>query len=143
MNTHGASHSVSVAGVIVDDHDRALLIRRRDNLRWEPPGGVLELGETIHAGVCREVREETGLAVQPVALTGVYRNMSRGIVALVFRCRVLGGQLTPNDEVSGFQWATAQEVTGMVDEAYAVRVLNALRENGAPAVRQHDGVHLI
>jgi 8-oxo-dGTP diphosphatase len=143
MSTHGASHSVSVAGVIVDGQDRALLIRRRDNLHWEPPGGVLELGETIHAGVRREVREETGLAVQPVALTGVYKNMSRGIVSLVFRCRVLGGRLTPNEEVSGFQWATADEVTNMVDEAYAVRVLDALRENGTPAVRQHDGVHLI
>jgi 8-oxo-dGTP diphosphatase len=143
MSPQRASHSVSVAGVIVDDHDRALLIRRRDNRRWEPPGGVLELGETIHAGVCREVREETGLAVQPIALTGVYKNMSRGIVALVFRCQVLGGQLTPNDEVSGFQWATAEEVTSMVDEAYAVRVLDAMREAGAPAVRQHDGVHLV
>lgn len=40
-------HSVSVAGAIVDDAGRALLIRRRDNGRWEPPGGVLEAGETI------------------------------------------------------------------------------------------------
>lgn len=143
MSPQGASHSVSVAGVVVDDHDRALLIRRRDNLHWEPPGGILELGETIHAGVCREVREETGLAVQPVVLTGVYKNMNRGIVALVFRCRVLGGKLTPNDEVSGFQWATAEEVASMVDEAYAVRVLDALRQNAAPAVRQHDGIHLV
>src|ERR1035441_848949 len=38
-------HSVSVAAVVVDDHDRALLIRRRDNGHWEPPGGVLELDE--------------------------------------------------------------------------------------------------
>jgi 8-oxo-dGTP diphosphatase len=143
MGAQGATHSVSVAGVVVDDQGRALLIRRRDNLRWEPPGGVLELGETIHAGVCREVREETGLAVQPVALTGVYKNMKRGIVALVFRCRMLGGYLTPNDEVSGFQWVTADEISNMVDEAYAVRVLDALHQNDAPAVRQHDGFHLL
>ena len=143
MSPTTATHSVSVAGVIVDDQDRALLIRRRDNLRWEPPGGVLELGETIEAGVCREVREETGLAVQPVALTGVYKNMNRGIVALVFRCRILGGRLTPNDEVSGFQWATAEEITNTVDEAYAVRLLDAMRDDGPPAVRQHDGVHLV
>lgn len=143
MNAHGASHSASVADVIVDGQDRALLIRRRDNLRWEPPGGVLELGETIHAGVCREVREETGLAVQPVALTGVYKNMSRGVIALVFRRQVLGGRLTPNDEVSGFQWATAEEINNLVDEAYAVRVLDAMRDDGPPAVRQHDGVHLV
>jgi 8-oxo-dGTP diphosphatase len=143
MNEASARHSVSVAGVIVDAHDRALLIRRRDNLRWEPPGGVLELGESIHAGLCREVCEETGLAVQPVALTGVYKNMNRGIIALVFRCQVLSGQLTPNDEVANFQWATAQEVTSMVNEAFAVRILDALRENSRPAVRQHDGVHLV
>lgn len=39
-------HSVSVAAVITDDQGRALLIQRRDNGHWEPPGGVLELGET-------------------------------------------------------------------------------------------------
>jgi 8-oxo-dGTP diphosphatase len=48
-------HSVSVAAVITDDHGRALLIQRADNCRWEPPGVVLELGETIHDGLRREV----------------------------------------------------------------------------------------
>lgn len=91
----------------------------------------------------REVREETGLAVEPVALTGVYKNMARGVIALVFRCRILGGQLTVNDEVTEFQWATADEVTRMVSEAYAARVLDALQDTAIPAVRQHDGVHLI
>lgn len=91
----------------------------------------------------REVREETGLAVEPVALTGVYKNMARGVIALVFRCRILGGQLTVNDEVTEFQWATAGDVTRMVTEAYAVRVLDALQDTAIPAVRQHDGVHLI
>ena len=75
MNSQDARHSVSVAGVITDDHGRALLIQRGDNHQWEPPGGVLEPGETIHDGLRREVREETGLDVEPVALTGVYKNM--------------------------------------------------------------------
>lgn len=135
-------HSVSVAGVIVDEQGRALLIRRRDNLHWEPPGGVLELDEPIEAGLCREIREETGLAVEPVALTGVYKNIARGIIALVFRCRVLAGYLATNDEVSGFQWATPEEVRAMADEAFAVRVLDALSDNPVPAIRQHDGVKL-
>ena len=60
-----ARHSVSVAGVLVDDQRRALLVRRRDNQHWEPPGGVLELDESITAGLCREVKEETGLDVAP------------------------------------------------------------------------------
>jgi len=142
MNTTTARHSVSVAGVITDDDGRALLIRRRDTLHWEPPGGVLELDEAIEAGLRREVREETGLTIEPVALTGVYKNMARGIVALVFRCKVVSGHLTVNDEVSGFQWATLEEVKAMADEAFAVRVLDALADQPAPAVRHHDGVRI-
>jgi 8-oxo-dGTP diphosphatase len=42
---------------------------------------VLELGETIHDGLRREVREETGPDLEPVALTGVCKNMARGIIA--------------------------------------------------------------
>lgn len=68
--------------------------------------------------------------------------MVRGIVALVFRCEVLGGQLTVNDEVSGFQWATSSEIKEMADEAFAIRVLDALSEQPYPAIRQHDGVRV-
>src|SRR5580704_10987791 len=139
MDTATTRHSVSVAGVITDDHGRALLIRRRDTLHWEPPGGVLELGESIEAGLRREVREETGLTVEPAGLTGVYKNMTRGIIALVFRCIVISGHLTLNDEVSGFQWATPEEVKAMAAEAFAVRVLDALANQPVPAVRHHDG----
>src|SRR5919106_4723427 len=83
-----SKHWVSVAGVIIEDGS-ALIIRRRDNSRWEPPGGVLENGESIEDGLVREVFEETGIRVEPVALTGVYKNMRRDIVALVFRCRAI------------------------------------------------------
>jgi 8-oxo-dGTP diphosphatase len=137
-----ALHSVSVAAVIVDDSGRALLIKRRDNERWEPPGGVLELNEDITAGLRREALEETGLDVEPVALTGVYKNMKRGIVALVFKCKATDGQLALNDEVSEFRWATPEEVTSVVDEAFAVRIIDALSGLSTPAVRQHDGVRL-
>jgi len=63
---------VSVAGAIVDDQGRMLAVCRADNGHWEPPGGVLELGETIEDGLIREIREETGLVVTPERLTGVY-----------------------------------------------------------------------
>ena len=143
MNTQAARHSVSVAGVITDDHGRALLIQRRDNHRWEPPGGVLELAESIHDGLRREVREETGLDVEPVTLTGVYKNIARGIVALVFQCKVTGGQLVTNDEVTAFCWASQSDLASLMAEAYAIRILDAVGLNPAPSVRTHDGVHLL
>jgi 8-oxo-dGTP diphosphatase len=136
-------HSVSVSGVITDDHGRALLIQRRDNQHWEPPGGVLELGETIQDGLRREIREETGLDIEPDALTGIYKNMTRGIIALVFRCKITGGELATTDEVAAFRWATGADIAGLTDEAYAVRVLDALHGGHPTAVRHHDGVHLI
>jgi 8-oxo-dGTP diphosphatase len=136
-------HSVSVSGVIADDHGRVLLIRRRDNQHWEPPGGVLELGETIHDGLRREIREETGLDIEPDAITGVYKNMPRGIIALVFRCKITGGQLKTNSEVSAFQWADESAVRELASEAYAVRLLDAPRHETTPAIRQHDGTQLI
>ena len=56
-------HSVSVAGIVVRDDNRVLVIRRDDNGQWEAPGGVLELDESFEDGVRREVLEETGLQV--------------------------------------------------------------------------------
>jgi ADP-ribose pyrophosphatase YjhB (NUDIX family) len=136
-------HSVSVAAVVVDEHNRALLIRRRDNGHWEPPGGVLELDEDILDGLRREVTEETGLQVEPSALTGVYKNMTRGIVALVFRCRQSGGQATATSETVEIRWVTREQVADLADPAYAVRVLDALDLATPPAIRAHDGVRLV
>ncbi|MFE2871416.1 NUDIX hydrolase [Embleya sp. NPDC059259] len=136
-------HSVSVAGVVLDASGRCLLTKRRDNGQWQAPGGVLELAESIPDGLRREVREETGLDVEPVALTGVYKNMPLGVVALVFRCRVLGGHLIENDEVSAFTWAQRSELSDFMTEAFVVRVSDAMAEPVAPVIRAHDGTHLL
>ncbi|MFD8710450.1 NUDIX hydrolase [Streptomyces anulatus] len=131
-------HSVSVAGIVVREDGRVLTIRRADNGTWEPPGGVLELAEAPEDGVRREVYEETGVKVQVDRLTGVYKNTSRGIVALVFRCRVEGGHEQLSDESAAVEWLTPDEVTNRMAEVYAVRVTDALLD-GAPMVRAHDG----
>jgi len=61
---------VGVGGVVIAG-DRALLVRRgTEPLRgeWSIPGGLLEAGETLAAGVVRELQEETGLTVRVVEL---------------------------------------------------------------------------
>ncbi|QVQ54390.1 NUDIX domain-containing protein [Spiractinospora alimapuensis] len=137
----GASHSVSVAGVVVSADGRVLVIRRRDNGAWEPPGGVLELDESPEGGVVREVWEETGVGVRVERLTGVYKNMARGIIALVFRCTPTTGEPQTSPESSAVEWFTPQQVTQRMSEAYAIRVLDALSTQ-TPQVRTHDGHHL-
>jgi 8-oxo-dGTP pyrophosphatase MutT (NUDIX family) len=136
-------HSVSVAAIILNDDGQVLMTQRRDNGHWEPPGGVLELNESILDGLRREVREETGFDVQPEHLTGVYKNMPRGIVALVFRARIVGGAAThQTDETTKLQWLSPEDAATRCDEAYAVRVMDAVSGEG-PAIRAHDGVNLL
>lgn len=129
---------MSVAGVVVREDGRVLAIRRADNGTWEPPGGVLELGETVEAGVRREVFEETGVDVQVDRLTGVYKNMTRGIVALVFRCHPIGGAEQLSDESTAVSWLTPDEVRAHMGEVYAVRITDALQDE-PPHIRAHDG----
>src|SRR3954453_419382 len=138
-----ARHSVSVTGVIVDEKRRALLIQRRDNGRWEPPGGVLEIDETIEDGAAREVLEETGMKVEIEQLTGIYKNMKLGVVALVFRARAISGEPQTGPETRDTRWATAAEVADLVPEVYAVRVQDAMAANDQPVIRHHDGVRLL
>lgn len=133
-------HSVSVLGVVRDAAGRVLLIRRRDNGHWQPPGGVLELGEGFEAGVRREVREETGVTVEVDRLTGVYKNVVLGVVSLVFRCRAVGGAPQPTDEAAQVEWFELDEAMALMDEAFAVRVSDAHQDE--PAAREHDGVRL-
>lgn len=135
-------HSVSAAGIVFDDTGtRVLLIQRRDNGRWEPPGGVVELDETIEDAVRREVEEETGARVEVERLTGVYKNMTRGIVALVFRCQIVSQPLSQTDEARTVAWHDLQTIPDLMTPAYAARVLDAL--DADVHVRAHDGVTLL
>jgi 8-oxo-dGTP diphosphatase len=68
---------VGVGGVVIDG-DSALLIRRgHEPLKnqWSIPGGALELGETIRAGLAREMLEETGLVVRVGELIEVFERI--------------------------------------------------------------------
>ncbi len=52
--TDNPRHSFSVAAAIFDDSgENVLLIKRRDNGKWGPSGGILELHETMEDGLRR------------------------------------------------------------------------------------------
>lgn len=135
-------HSVSVTGVVLDDQNRVLAIRRDDDDRWVPPGGVLELAETPEQCVVREVLEETGVLVKPETLIGVYKNMRLGVVSLAFRCYPVTGHKHTTPEARQVEWLTIDQAESMMPEARAIRVTDALRHDG-PFVRVHDGTDLL
>jgi 8-oxo-dGTP pyrophosphatase MutT (NUDIX family) len=146
-------HVVGVAGVVVDDTGRVLAVRRRTPPRWELPGGALEVGERLTDGLVREVAEEIGLLVRPLALTGVYQNMALGPVALVFLCRREGGHERLSDETSDYRWLVRDEIETLMPAAWSVRFADALDAWHALSsgdatgwrvpVRAHDGDRLL
>ncbi len=99
------------------------------------------MGESFEDGVRREVLEETGLTVSVERLTGVYKNLTHGIVALVFRCRPNAGGTHPTAEAREVRWMTTQQVQSAMNPAFAVRVLDAF--DGNVHSRAHDGVNLV
>ncbi|WP_459714352.1 NUDIX hydrolase [Actinophytocola sp. KF-1] len=133
-------HSVSVAGVVIDSDERILAIRRRDNDHWQIPGGILEVDESFEEGVRREIMEETGVAVTVQRLTGVYKNMSSAVVALVFQCSPINGQPAPTAETVEACWLTPDEVDERMVPAFAIRVQDAFSSD--VRTRTHDGVDL-
>ena len=96
-----------VAGIVRDADDRVLFIRRADNGRWGLPAGAIDPGETPAEAVMREVREETGLAVRPTRVAGVFGGAGFRVhyengddaeyTVVVFDCEVIGGTLHPAD----------------------------------------------
>jgi len=98
----------SVGAVIFDDQRRVLLQQARDDGKWYTPGGAIDPGEEPAGAIVREMKEETGLDVEPVRVVGVY--ISPNItypngdkvqyVGPVFLCNVTGGELTVADDES-------------------------------------------
>ena len=67
--------------------------------------------------------------------------MQRGIVALVFRCTIVGHTSCRSHEVDEILWLAPDELSRM-SEAYRVRLLDALH-SASPRVRAHDGTQLL
>jgi 8-oxo-dGTP diphosphatase len=101
-------------GAVVVDAGRVLLVRRgTEPLKgeWSLPGGLLEVGEPLTSGVIREVREETGLIVEPVELIELLDRIHRvdgrvryHYVIADYLCRVIGGQLLAASDADAVRW---------------------------------------
>lgn len=102
-------------GALIIRRGRILLVERgREPLRgyWSLPGGVLEAGERLEEGIRREVREETGLDVEPLGIFEVFERINRDgtgrieyhYVLVDYLCRVRGGELCAGDDVTRAGW---------------------------------------
>ena len=140
---------VGVGGVVIH-RGRALLIRRGSEPlkgEWSIPGGMLELGEELAAGVQRELKEETGLDVEPQECILVFdRIMREGkrvkyhYVIVDYLCRRKRGRLHPASDVVDARWVRREDLPKyhLTDMATAL-ILRAFELTG----RQRQSWHSI
>jgi ADP-ribose pyrophosphatase YjhB (NUDIX family) len=121
--TYPATPILAVSAAIIRD-GKVLIVRRARPPAaglYTLPGGGVEVGETLVEAVVREVREETALAVEPVALAG-YREaiardgdgrVERHFVILPFAARWIAGEPVLNDELVEATWLDPAAITGL------------------------------
>ena len=128
--------STVVAAIIVQD-GRVLLVRRRvaeGTLSWQFPAGTQEPGETPSQTAVREVAEEVGLTVVPVAMLGERRHPTTGrhIVYVACATDTDAATVRDTDELAELAWgdhvAVVRNVVGLFEP-----VLEYLRPRLAPA----------
>jgi 8-oxo-dGTP pyrophosphatase MutT (NUDIX family) len=136
----------SVSAVIFDRRGRLLLQQRSDGGQWGLPGGSVEIGESLHQAVVREVHEETGLTVVPGRVIGLYSDPTFQIVRYLdgnawhyvnvcFECRVRGGALTTCDETLALAWVTPGRLPRPLLPNHRIRIRDARARRVAPFVR--------
>src|SRR5437588_4192549 len=114
---------LAVSAAIVRD-GRILVVRRARapaHGLFSLPGGVVESGETLAEAVVREVREETSLTIEPVALAGFRETIARDgegrverhFVILPFAARWLAGEPRLNEELSDARWLRPAELAAL------------------------------
>lgn len=92
-------------GVVLNEKQEVLLVKRSDNGKWALPGGYAEVGMYPEMNAQREIREETGIEVRVGALIGVYSvlagerpDVTFTHYTLAYLCTAVGGALRPSHE---------------------------------------------
>jgi 8-oxo-dGTP diphosphatase len=110
---------VGVGGVVIHRGRVLLVLRAREPLkgRWSIPGGMVELGEGLEEAVQRELKEETGLSVEPRQMIEAFDRIQRDgrrvryhFVIVDYLCRVKGGKLRPASDVLDARWARREDL---------------------------------
>jgi 8-oxo-dGTP pyrophosphatase MutT (NUDIX family) len=130
---------LGVNAVIVDDTGRVLLALRARPPIWNLPGGGVEPGESPWDAAVREVREEVGVRVTVLRLTGVYHRPPAGDPVLVFRCVVASGEPATSDEALRVGWFQPDALPEPINPYQPERIAGALAPGPAAVLVTQPG----
>lgn len=114
---------VAVSAAIIRDGRVLIVQRAQPPMRgvFTLPGGVVEAGETLHEALVREIDEELGMAIEPVALAGHREVIARDadgrakrhFIILAFAARWISGEPKLNHELADARWMRPDEIAGL------------------------------
>lgn len=107
--------TVGVGAVIWNAQGEVLLIKRARPPRqgeWSIPGGKVEMGESLHAALKREVHEETGLEIEIVDFVDAIELEEQGhrFVLNDFTARHVCGEARAGSDAREVRWAARAEL---------------------------------
>ncbi|WGD50482.1 NUDIX hydrolase [Bradyrhizobium sp. CB1650] len=113
---------LAVSAAIFRDGNVLLVRRARSPAKgfYSLPGGRVELGESLHQALKREVDEETGLEIEIIGLAG-WREVlpSTGgaghYLIMSFAARWIAREPRLNEELDDFRWLAPDALAGLGD----------------------------
>ena len=123
-----ANSAPTVGALCEDDLGRLMLVRRAiepKQGKWDTPGGFLEEGESPLDGLKRELREETGLEIEPGEFVGSLIDLygdgpdAQFVLSLNWTARILGGTPAAADDIAEIRWFAAGELPAEDEIAFA------------------------
>ena len=126
-------------GAIVWKDDRVLMVQRGNPPRagiWSLPGGAQHLGETVQAGIHREIAEETGVRIELLGLVDVIDSVQRDAAGRVlyhytiidFAARWAAGESVAGDDAAAVAWVDPADLHRMDLWDETIRVIEKSRE---------------
>lgn len=106
--------TVSQRAVLFGPTDEVLVMRRASDGGWELPGGRLDVGESAIEGLCRELREETGLAAEvrrPIHTVSWRNDRGKGRFGVYYYCTADEQSVSLSHEHTDYEWLTPSAAT--------------------------------
>lgn len=128
--------TIEVVAAVIFGERRVLCVQRAEHekeyvsLKWEFPGGKVEVGESREEALVREIREElsVNIEVSEFLMTVEHTYPDFHLTMHVFNCALQSGEIILNEHVD-MKWLFVEELGSLNWAAADVQVVERLNLN--------------